>query len=152
MASTTVRFDTVCLKACPTCLPSSRSAILSRSDYYVGSVDTRWASVGLGTLTSHRMYPGFAGPFTFVRRRSHLPKCPLYPAVQPGYRERNRKAWCRLRASRQKGGHLLDRNDVSFSTRADLPRRPGRRHVESLFDSSINLPLTGQGFAEGFNL
>jgi hypothetical protein len=40
----------------------------------------------------------------------------------------------------------------SFSARADLPQRPGRRHVESLFDSSVNLPLTGQAFAKGFNL
>ncbi len=28
----------------------------------------RWASVDLGTFTSHRMYPGFAGSFTFAKR------------------------------------------------------------------------------------
>ncbi len=36
--------------------------------YYVGSANIRWASVDLGTFTSHRMYPGFAGSFTFAKR------------------------------------------------------------------------------------
>jgi len=101
-------FDTVCLKACPTCLPSSRSALLSRSDYYVGSVGTQQALADLGTLSSYWVYPGFAGPFTSARRRSRLPKCPLYPVGQPGYRERSCKTWYKLRASEPLGGHLLD--------------------------------------------
>ncbi len=117
-------------------------------DYYVGSANTRQTSVDLGTFTSCRVYPGSSGPFTFAKRRPRLPSVPCTRQDNRAIASGTAKAWCRLRASKVLGGHLLDKFLILQYSRRPLLASRHEQIKRCCLIAVAHSILTGHVFAK----
>ncbi len=135
------------------CPPSPMATIFGLlQDYYVGSANTRQTSVDLGTFTSCRVYPGSSGPFTFAKRRPRLPSVPCTRQDNRAIASGTAKAWCRLRASKVLGGHLLDKFLILQYSRRPLLASRHEQIKRCCLIAVAHSILTGHVFAKRFNL